>query len=48
MSEVLKVAHVTQRFGGLVALDNIDIHIEQGRLWGSSAPTGRGRPRCLT
>ena len=43
MSEVLKVAHVTQRFGGLVALDNIDIHIEQGEIVGIIGPNGAGK-----
>ncbi len=43
MSEVLKVTGVTQRFGGLVALDRIDISIRSGEIVGIIGPNGAGK-----
>lgn len=43
MSEVLKVTGVTQRFGGLVALDHIDMYIQHGEIVGIIGPNGAGK-----
>ena len=43
MIEVLKVSEVTQRFGGLTALSDINLHIEQGEIIGVIGPNGAGK-----
>jgi len=43
MKEVLKVDNVTQRFGGLVALDHINMYIEPGEIVGIIGPNGAGK-----
>jgi len=43
VSEVLKVTGVTQRFGGLVALDKIDMCIQRGEIVGIIGPNGAGK-----
>lgn len=40
---VLKVDHVTQRFGGLVALSDINIEVEKGEIIGIIGPNGAGK-----
>lgn len=40
---VLKVDHVTQRFGGLVALSDINIEVEKGEIVGIIGPNGAGK-----
>ena len=39
---------VTRRFGGLVALDHIDLDVPRGIVQPSSAPMVPGKPRCST
>ena len=43
MSSILTVTGVTQKFGGLRALSNINIHIEQGEIVGIIGPNGAGK-----
>ena len=43
MSEILSVAGVTQRFGGLLALSDITMHVEQGEIVGVIGPNGAGK-----
>lgn len=43
MSEVLKVVNVTQRFGGLVALADIQLYIKPGEIVGIIGPNGAGK-----
>ncbi len=40
---VLKVDHVTQRFGGLVALSDINIEVSKGEIVGIIGPNGAGK-----
>lgn len=40
---VLKVDHVTQRFGGLVALSDINIEVGKGEIVGIIGPNGAGK-----
>ena len=43
MSSVLKVEKVTQRFGGLTALNNINMDVKKGEIVGIIGPNGAGK-----
>ncbi len=43
MSAVLRATAVTKRFAGIVALDRVDIHVEQGERVGLIGPNGAGK-----
>lgn len=40
---ILKVENVTQRFGGLIAVNNINIEIKKGEIVGIIGPNGAGK-----
>lgn len=42
-NEMLKVEHVTQKFGGLTALSEININIGRGEIVGVIGPNGAGK-----
>ena len=42
-TKTLEVRGMTQRFGGLVALSDINIHVEQGEVLGCIGPNGAGK-----
>ena len=51
MEKVLKVTHVTQRFGGLVALEDVNMEVAQGEIIGVIGPNGAGKTtlfNCIT
>ena len=49
MSEqVLKVENVTMQFGGVVAVDNLNLEINQGEIVALIGPTAPERPRRST
>ncbi|HEV2797223.1 MAG TPA: ABC transporter ATP-binding protein [Nocardioides sp.] len=45
--KILEVDDVTLRFGGLTALDQVSMHIDQGESFGLSGPNGAGKTTCF-
>ena len=43
MTNLLEVKNVTVRFGGLIALDNVDFLIQKGSIYGLIGPNGAGK-----
>lgn len=51
MEQVLKVTDVTQRFGGLVALQHVNMEVAPGEIIGVIGPNGAGKTtlfNCIT
>jgi branched-chain amino acid transport system ATP-binding protein len=46
-SRVLEVDHLTLRFGGLTALDEVSFHIDEGEILGLIGPNGAGKTTCF-
>jgi branched-chain amino acid transport system ATP-binding protein len=47
----LKLQKVTKKFGGLVAVDNLDLTVEEGQIYGIIGPNGAGKTtvfNCIT
>ncbi|MDK2923076.1 MAG: branched-chain amino acid transport system ATP-binding protein, partial [Pseudothermotoga sp.] len=40
---ILKLDKVTKKFGGLVAVNNVSLELEQGQLAGLIGPNGAGK-----
>ncbi|VDR29144.1 leucine/isoleucine/valine transporter ATP-binding subunit [Raoultella terrigena] len=45
---LLSVSHMSKRFGGLTAVDNVSLAINEGEIYGLIGPTGRVKPPALT
>ncbi len=43
MTAVLRIEHVTQRFGGLVAVHDVHLELERGEITGLIGPNGAGK-----
>ena len=41
--QALEAEGVTKSFGGLVAVNNVDFHVEQGEIMGLIGPNGAGK-----
>jgi len=46
-TRVLEVDAVTLKFGGLVALDDVSFHIDEGEILGLIGPNGAGKTTCF-
>ena len=44
---ILEVDHVTLRFGGVVALNDVDFKIHEGEILGLIGPNGAGKTTCF-
>jgi branched-chain amino acid transport system ATP-binding protein len=44
---VLEVDHLTLRFGGLTAIDDVTFHIDRGEILGLIGPNGAGKTSCF-
>ena len=45
MSEqLLRLDHITMQFGGVVAVDDLELEVNEGEIVASSDPTARERP----
>lgn len=47
----LILKNVTKRFGGLVAVDNLSFHVQEGQIYGIIGPNGAGKTtvfNCIT
>jgi branched-chain amino acid transport system ATP-binding protein len=43
----LSIEHLTKNFGGLSAVSNVSISVNEGELVGLIGPNGAGKRRCL-
>ena len=43
MPDILKVAHIQRRFGGLKAVDDVSFNVAKGDILGLIGPNGAGK-----
>jgi branched-chain amino acid transport system ATP-binding protein len=43
MSELITTQHLTKSFGGLIAVNEVDFHVEKGQVAGLIGPNGSGK-----
>lgn len=44
MTAAVETAGGTKSYGGLVAVDQVDMHVRQGEVYGFLGPNGAGKP----
>ena len=42
-THLLKIENLTKRFGGLIAVDNVNLHVDEGEIVGLIGPNGAGK-----
>ena len=47
MSELLKLTGLTKRYGGVLALDSLDLTVESGKIIGILGPNGSGKTTLI-
>jgi ABC-2 type transport system ATP-binding protein len=47
MSAALQIRHLTKRYGSKVALDHVDLRVEEGSIFGFLGPNGAGKTTTL-
>ncbi len=47
MSAAIEAARITRRFGSFVAVDQVDLEVEQGELFGLLGPNGAGKTTLI-
>ena len=47
MNTLLELQHVSKRFGGLVAVDDVAMTIHEGEIYGLIGPNGAGKTTCF-
>ena len=47
MSEIVKMNHVTKRYGGLLALSDVCLSLEKGKIIGLLGPNGSGKTTLI-
>ena len=47
MSELLRCDHVTKRYGGVIALNNVSLTLESGKIYGLLGPNGSGKTTLI-
>lgn len=47
MTEAIRVDHLTKRYGGLLALDDVSFDVEQGTVFGLLGPNGAGKTTTI-
>lgn len=48
MTTLVKLDHVTRRFGDITALDDVSLEIDSGRIVGLLGPNGAGKTTLLS
>lgn len=47
MTPLLALHHVSKRFGGLTAVDDVSMSIRRGEIYGLIGPNGAGKTTCF-